>query len=65
MMLGCASLYMMIIQSWEMPLVYHKWFLGNAAKQLNQKDHTHTDVQTDKGKSIYPFHIRGRGKTKW
>jgi len=38
---------MMIIQSCEIPLVYHKWFLRNAAKQLNQKDHTYgrTDGQ--------------------
>ena len=38
---------MMIIQSYDRPLVYHKWFLRNAAKQLNQKDHTYgrTDGQ--------------------
>ena len=32
--------------------------------QLNNltKKTTHTNVQTDKGKSIYPFHIRGRGQ---
>ena len=36
----CFTIYMMIIQSCEKPLVYHKWFLRNAAKQLNHNDHT-------------------------
>jgi hypothetical protein len=45
-------LWSIISGSWEMQL-------NNLTKRT-----THTDVQTDKGKSIYTFHIRGRGITK-